>query len=170
MDAPLLMKPVLHSFAYCLDFLREQVADVQPVDMVAQPNGIMNHPSWVIGHLAFSCQALGGEIGLSQWLPTTWGERFGTGSVPVADATRYDDKDDLLQILHDAQSRITRAVKQLSGSQLDEPLPDETYRILLPTVRHAITQVLIAHPSNHIGQLTIWRRAMGLPQMARPFA
>ena len=31
------MKPVLHSFAYCLDFLGE-VADVAAADMVAQPN------------------------------------------------------------------------------------------------------------------------------------
>jgi len=164
------MKPVLHSFAYCLDFLREQVEDVRPTDMVAQPNGIMNHPSWVIGHLAFSCQALGGEIGLPAWLPTAWAERFGTGSVPVADATVYDDKDESLRILHDAQSRITHAVKRLNDSQLDEPLPDEEYRVILPTVRHAVTQVLIAHPANHIGQLTIWRRAMGLPQMTRSFA
>ncbi len=162
------INPVLHSFAYCLDFLREQVADVRPIDMVTQPNGIINHPSWVIGHLAFSCQALGGEIGLPQWLPVAWAEQFGTGSVPVVDATRYDDKDELLQILHDAQSRITHAVKQLSDSQLDEPLSDEKYRILLPTVRHAITQILIAHPANHIGQLTLWRRAMGLPRLCSP--
>ena len=63
------MKPVLHSFAYCLDFLREQVADVASADMVAQPNGIMNHPAWVIGHLTVTCQKLGGAIGGSGDVP-----------------------------------------------------------------------------------------------------
>ena len=29
------MKSVLHSFAYCLEFLREQMADVPKADMVA---------------------------------------------------------------------------------------------------------------------------------------
>jgi hypothetical protein len=53
------MKPVLHSFAYALNFLREQVADVGAADMVAQSNGIMNHPAWVIGHLTYSCEHLG---------------------------------------------------------------------------------------------------------------
>jgi len=167
---PMPMKPVLHSFAYCFDFLSEQVADVRPTDMVAQPNGIMNHPSWVIGHLAFSCQALGGEIGLPEWLPTAWAELFGTGSIPVADTVMYDHKGELLEILHDAQSRITHAVKRLNDSQLDEPLPDEKYRVILPTVRHAIIQVLVAHSANHIGQLTIWRQVMHLPRMTRPFA
>jgi hypothetical protein len=40
------LEPVLHSFAYGLDFLREQLADVNAPAMVAQPNDIMNHPSW----------------------------------------------------------------------------------------------------------------------------
>ena len=54
------MKPALHRFAYCLDFLREQVADVAAPDMVAQPNEVMNHPARVIGHLTYACQLLGG--------------------------------------------------------------------------------------------------------------
>ena len=164
------MQPVLHSFSYCLDFLREQVADIDPPDMVAQPNGIVNHPAWVIGHLTFSCQALGGEIGMPEWLPNSWPDLFGTGSVPVADATLYEPKDQAIALLDDAEHRIISTVNQLNELQLDEPLPDEKYRVILPTVRHAITQVLIAHPANHIGQLTIWRQAMDLPRLTRPFA
>ncbi len=164
------MKSVLHSFAYCIDYLRDQVSDVGADDMVAQPNGIMNHPAWVIGHLTFSCQAMGGEIGLACWLPATWADRYGTGSTPDVDINLYPDKHKALTMLREAQSRITEAVEQLGETQLDAPLPDEKYRLILPTVRHALTQVLIAHPANHIGQLTIWRRAMGLPRMTRPFA
>src|SRR3982750_2156742 len=77
----------LHSFAYALDFLREQVADVAPAEMVAQPSGITNHPMWVIGHLTYTCQLLGGGVGLSEWLPADWAKRFGTGSVPSAGRT-----------------------------------------------------------------------------------
>ena len=164
------MNPVLHSFAYCLDFLREQLADIVPESMTAQPNEIMNHPAWVVGHLTFSCQALGGEIGMPAWLPSSFAKRFGTGSVPVADATMYEPKDQAIAMLDDAEYQISSAVTQLNEVQLDEPLPDEKYRVILPTVRHAITQVLVAHPANHIGQLTIWRQAMGLPRLTRPFA
>ncbi|MGI9517779.1 MAG: DinB family protein [Pirellulaceae bacterium] len=163
------MVPVLHSFAYCLDFLCEQVADVAASDMVAQPNGIMNHPSWVVGHLTYSCQAMGGEIGLPDWLPNAWAKRFGRGSTPVADTALYEKKDDAIHLLRDAQSRIVTAVQQLDDSQLDQPLPDENFRTILPTIRHALTQVLVAHPANHIGQLTMWRQAMGLPRLTRPF-
>ena len=163
------MKPVLHSFAYSLEYLREQVADVPPADMVAQPNGIINHPAWTIGHLTFSCQLLGGTIDLAEWLPNDFARRFGTGSIPIADASLYETKAHALAILHDAQSRITRAVEQLDDSQLNAPFPDESYRVVFPTVRHALTQVLVGHTANHVGQLTVWRRSMGLPRMSRGF-
>jgi hypothetical protein len=163
------MKPVLHSFAYCLDYLREQVADVPEANMTAQPNGIMNHPAWVIGHLAYACQLLGGAVGVSGWLPSDWVGRFGTGSVPRADASLYENKEDALAILRDAQSRMTQAVEQLDDAHLDEPFPVESYRDVFPTIRHALTQVLVGHTANHIGQVSVWRRAMGLPPMSRSF-
>lgn len=163
------MKPVLHSFDYCLDFLREQVVDVAALDMVAQPNGIMNHPAWIIGHLTFTCQLLGGVIGLPEWLPNDWAKRFGTGSVPAADASLYEAKDNALAILGSAQTKITQAVEQMNDSHLDEPFPDESYLEVFPTIRHALTQVLVGHTANHIGQLSVWRRAMGLPPMGKAF-
>ena len=163
------IEPVLHSFAYCLDFLREQVADVAARDMVAQPNGILNHPAWVIGHLTFTCQLLGGVIGLPSWLPDDWGRRFAPGSVPVADASLYETKRNALVILGDAQLRITQAINQLDDSHLDAPFPDESYREVFPTIRHALTQVLVGHTANHVGQVSVWRRAMGLQPMERSF-
>ncbi|MEW5979290.1 MAG: DinB family protein [Acidobacteriota bacterium] len=163
------MEAVLHSFAYCFDFLCEQVADVAEADMAAQPQGIRNHPAWVIGHLTVTCQKLGGVIGVTEWLPEDWVRRFDTGSMPVADVGRYESKDKALAMLRQAQLRITQAVEQLDSARLDEPFPDESYRDVFPSIRHALTQVLVAHSANHIGQLSVWRRAMGLPPMGRSF-
>ena len=163
------LEPVLHSFAYCLDFLREQLADVNTPDMVAQPNDIMNHPSWVAGHLTFACQMLGGVIGVDEWLPPDWAARFGPGSAPLADVGRYETKEEALVILRDAQFRITRAIEQLNDTKLDQPFPDESYREVFPTVRHALTQVLVGHIGYHVGQVAMWRKAMGLPRVGRSF-
>ena len=160
----------LHSFAYTLDFLREQVADVALAGMVAQPGIITNHPAWIIGHLTFTCQMLGSAIaGLKPWLPDDWPARFGTGSIPVADATKYENKDKSLAVLRDAQSRITQAVEQLDEHRLNQPFPDESYLYVFSTIRHAITQVLVGHTSFHVGQLSVWRKAMRLPPMQRSF-
>ena len=163
------MAPVLHSFGYALDYLREQVADVAAADMVAQPAGIANHPAWTIGHLAHSCELLCGVAGAPPWLPDGWAARYGTGSVPVADGGAYEAKDDALAVLRDAQSRLAAAVARLDDSSLDSPFPDASYREVFPTVRHALTQVMVGHTAMHVGQLTVWRRAMGLPRLARSF-
>ena len=163
------IEPILHSFNYCLDYLHEQVADLDSTDLVAQPNGITNHPAWVIGHITYVSQLLGGVIGLAEWLPGNWSERFGTGSMPVADSALYETKDEALVILWDARSRITEAVRQLNDAHLDEAFPDKSYREIFPTIRHFLTQVLVGHTANHVGQVSVWRRAMGMPRMARAF-
>ena len=163
------MKTVLHSFAYALDYLREQVADLAAADMVAQPGGVANHPAWVVGHLAVTCQMLGEVVGVTPWLPEAWGRRFGTGGVPVADAGAYPSKEELLAALADAQARLARAVEGLGEAELDAPFPDPAYRDVFPTVRHALAQVMVGHASFHVGQVSVWRRAMGLPPMRRSF-
>ncbi len=63
-----------------------------------------------MGHLTFSCQAIGGEFGLSAWLPSDHAEKFDTGSVPYADATAYLNKTASRQLLSDPQARITTVV------------------------------------------------------------
>jgi hypothetical protein len=152
-----------------LDYLEEQVADVESSNLALQPAGLPNHPSWVIGHLTFSFQLLGGVIGLKEWLPSDWAVRFGPGSAPVADRDRYEPKTEALKILRDAHSRIALAVAALDRPTLDQPFPVESYREIFPTVRHALTQVLAGHTAYHVGQIGVWRRAMGLPPMRRSF-
>ena len=162
-------EPIIANFQYSLNFLKELVDDLSEDQMVSQTELIKNHPAWVIGHLTFSCQAIGGELGIDRWLPADWGKRFGMGSAPVDDVRAYEGKDTLLSILADAESRIISAVESLTPEQLAQPLPDENYRDLLPTTHHAIGQILIAHTAYHIGQTTLWRRAFGLSKMTNPF-
>jgi hypothetical protein len=37
-------------------------------------------------------------------------------------------------------------------------------------VGHAVLHALTAHAANHAGQVTVWRRVMGLGVLAEPFA
>ena len=163
------MREVLHSFGYSLDYLRELVADVAEGDMVGQPEGIVNHPAWVIGHLTMTCQEIGGVVGVRPWLGEEWRGRFFTGSVPVGDVGAYPTKAEALARLGEAQSRVVRAVEEAPGARLDEPFPDPSYRDVFPTVRHALTQVLVGHTAYHVGQVAVWRRAMGLGAMKRSY-
>ena len=169
------MEPILHSFAYSLDYLREMIADVPEGSMTAQPDGITNHPAWTIGHIVFIAQAIGGVIGVEPWLDEDWAQQFGPGSSvhkPAREQGRYQDatsKAALFTALATAQIKLATAITALTDEELDKPFPDPSYADVFPTVRHALTQVLLGHTAFHIGQISVWRRAMDLPPIGRSY-
>jgi hypothetical protein len=163
------MQCVLHSFRYSIDFLHEQLAAVTDRQMHAQPAGVRNHPAWIVGHLVHTCQLLGELAGLKPWLDESWIRRYGTGSAPHDKPDLYESKEDLLAALQDATERIARAAGSMDESALDAVFPAEHLRDVFPTVRHAFTHVLTAHTAYHVGQVSVWRSAMGLKAMGRDF-
>ena len=174
------MDSVLHNFGYSLEFLCEQIGDVAEENMAAQPKGVVNHPAWTAGHILYTCQMIGGVIGVEKWLPRGWGKLFGTGSVPLSPPPTplvrkegsfgvYPTKEEFLALIRETRSRITQAVEGLDEAFLDSPFPEPSYLEFFPTIRHSLTQVLVGHVSFHVGQLSVWRRAMGLPPMRNSF-
>lgn len=162
-------RPELHSFGYGIEYLIEAVADLDDAAMVAQPAGLRSHPAWLVGHLTFTCQALANVLGEQDWLPSSFAGRFGTGSVPLADVSAYETKGAALARLRDAAARLANAVRAFPEAGLDGPFPDPAYREVFPTIRHALTQVLVGHTAYHVGQLVWWRKALGLAPPGRPF-
>lgn len=160
---------VLNSFSLTMTFLEQLVADIPDERLTEQPHGASNHPAWIIGHLAVSLQTMGGELGLTAWLPDNWPEQFGTGSQPISERGAYPSKQDLLENLEEGRRRLAVALASFNKERLSIPLPDERYRILFPTLGHAVTHILGAHFATHVGQVTVWRRAMGLQPLAVPF-
>lgn len=160
---------ILRSYDLTLGCLKRMVADVPNELLTRQSDGAVNHPAWVIGHLAYSCQAIGGELGLQPWLSDDWAERFGTGSVPREDRPLYPTKQALLETLSDGQRRLTDRLLAIGDAGLAEPLPDERYRQMFPTLGHAVLHILVSHASVHVGQVTVWRRAVGLGPIDESF-
>ena len=161
---------VLNSYRLTLDYLKRLVADLPDERLADQPHGVVNHPAWIIGHLTHSCEAIGGELGLSPWLPEDWSRKFGTGSVPTADRCAYQSRADLLAALMDAVARVSDRVVALGDSGMEAPLPDQRFREMFPTVGHAVVHILTAHAAVHVGQVSAWRRAAGYPPPSETFA
>ena len=59
--------------------------------------------------------------------------------------------------------RVRRKLADMDDADLAGPLPDERYRDVFPALGHAILHILTVHTAIHLGQLSPWRRAMGLP-------
>lgn len=150
----------LRSYALTLDEVRRTVAGLGDEQMVRQFSNVPNHPAWTLGHLVHSAEAIGGEMGLLPWLPKDWGSRFGTGSIPRPEVGFNPTARELIERLNEAQARLERCVMNLPAGGLVEPLPDVRHRVALPTVGHAVIHILAGHTAFHLGQLSLWRRAL----------
>src|SRR5579884_1581575 len=85
---------LLRSFGMAVEHGRRLLADVADEQMCGQPVAGMNHAAWIVGHLAHSFQAIGGEMGIELWLPAGWAERFGTGSRLSSCRADYPSRDE----------------------------------------------------------------------------
>jgi hypothetical protein len=161
-----LVRPV---YDFALIYAQKLVADVPDDQMCAQPvaGRMMNHPAFILGHLALvhdgRAGALNGDPAGVALLPE-WKELFNMGAKPLADRARYPSKAELLKALEAAHGRLAAAVATVPPEKLAEPAP-EPMRARFPTMGHMLLGVMTSHYSNHLGQLSAWRRAMGFPSV-----
>jgi hypothetical protein len=146
-----------------VEYGKKLVADLSDEQMSVQPAPGMNHAAWVIGHLTFVADSM-----IRVWdqpfaIPKEWGELFNLSSQPIADRSRYPSKAELLPAYEKAYERLMAAVAAAPPEAFDREFPNPKLRSVLPTVGVAMTHILTSHHGLHLGQLSAWRRAQGLP-------
>ncbi len=158
------MFPLLLSrFDFQLKYLGQLVEDVPPGAFSIQPVPGMNHPAWIVGHLAWACDSLVTLLGGEKSLDEAWSQTFNFRSKADPDPLRYPEKDVLWTALVLGHEKGAEAVRDADPAILERPLPLELFRPLLPTIGDAVVHLLTTHEATHLGQLSAWRRAMGFP-------
>jgi hypothetical protein len=141
------------------------IADIADERMAEQPMPGVNHPAWILGHLAFSAELIVCRLGGEKFLPGEWSELFKPGSSPRAARGDYPSKDELLKALEDAFAHARSAVAGASAEALAVPTPNPRMKEVLPTLRENAAFILTGHLGVHLGQLSSWRRLIGLPPL-----
>ena len=156
---------IIPTYTFALTYAQKLVADVPDERMCEQPvaGRVMNHAAWSLGHMAW---ALGnGLVLLGQTAPMAdWKDLVGTGTQPASDRSKYPDKLTLLSKLETVHNALLVAVQTASGEQLNQPAM-ERMRHRFPTLGHMLAGLMTAHYASHNGQISAWRRAMGLPSV-----
>ena len=106
-----MLNHVIYLYGFNLNFAKTLVGDVSPEQMSQQPNGVVNHPAWTLGHLASSAAQLLKVLGKEATLPASWGEAFKTGGIPSDDPSVYPSKDELLATLGSLHDQVGAAVQ-----------------------------------------------------------
>lgn len=163
-------KHILGVYGFNLAYAKRLVDDVSAEQFTAQPRvdgcAVPNHPAWVLGHLANTSGVFGATLlGVEPHQRDGWKELFGGGSKPLSDASLYPDKAALLAALEESHQHIAAAFDKAGDARLAETNPAERLRPIFPTIADMIVFIMTSHEATHLGQLSAWRRAMGLPSV-----
>ncbi len=155
---------IIHIYSFNLLYAQKLAADVPDEKMCAQPidGKVMNHPAFLLGHLALVSDSAPGMLGQQPTAPAAWKELFGMGAKVQADRKLYPAKAELLKALEDAHGRFVAALTKATPEELAKPAP-ERMRARFPTIVHLLHGMMTSHEAVHLGQFSAWRRAMGFP-------
>ena len=141
------------------------VADIADERLAEQPLPDVNHPAWILGHLAFSADRASSLLGAAKELPADWTALFGPGSKPSATRSDYPAREELLRAVEDGFERLRRQAAAATPEQLAQPSTSPSTKEALPTIQDGVAFLLTGHLGVHLGQLSAWRRMAGLPPL-----
>jgi len=122
-----------------------------------------NHPTWILGHLAYAEANIVNHMILGNENPLIeWKEMFGGGSEPVAEAGHYPSLDELMKKFEEVRTQTLSVLEGLSDDDLDQPsknCPPERMDFF-GTVGKCFMMASL-HPTLHYGQVADARRTLG---------
>ena len=101
-------------------------------------------------------------LGGTSTVPDGWAALFSTGSVPSPERALYPAKAELLNAFEAAHGALASTAAALDPAAAAQSNPVEGLRPRFPTVADVVAYVLTTHEAVHLGQLSAWRRVMGL--------
>lgn len=141
-------------------FARQPQADGKTVDT--------NHPAFVYGHLALYPARVLGMLGMDAAdiaCPESYNTLFAAGVKCEDDptGTKYPPMAEIVAKFDAAYARLIEVVKGVDDAALTAPIQgNDRYREIFGTVGGAASFMMHDHLMFHLGQVSAWRRMMGL--------
>lgn len=138
---------------------------------LARPGGQVvqsNHPAFVFGHLSLYPPRIFQLLGANNPhgpLSGDYERLFKAGIECVDDPDRriYPPMAELTERFFASHKSAIQVVAAANDADMVKPNPAEgRMRELFPTIGAVLTFFLSGHIQNHLGQMSAWRRAMGL--------
>ena len=155
----------IHVNQFLVGFGQQLVREIPDERMTEQPLPGVNHPAWILGHLALTADGVGEAFGGQKTLPPEWRTLLGQGSKPLSLRNNYPSKSELLRAFEECHQRLRERVAAAGPDVLSQPTTNPRARDAFPTWKELAVFILTGHVGVHLGQLSAWRRMIGLPPM-----
>ncbi len=141
------------------------VADVPAERFCEMPHPTMNHPAFVFGHLAIYPKKIAEMLGNPEAVapvPEGWADVFEAGIPCDSDPSKYPSKDRITAYYHEAYDAAAAVIAATPDDRFLVENPHEGMRERFPTLAIMTNFMLNSHVTMHLGQVSAWRRAVGL--------
>ena len=153
---------------FSLNYGEVLLKDVKPGDFAKKPEGIdTNHPAFIYGHLAIYPERLLELIGKNELAQpdAKFVDLFAAGKPCLDDPNRaiYPAMDAILSRFRSRYEALLPVLAECKDEVFEKSNPNERMRDRLPTIGLACTVLVSGHMMMHFGQMSAWRRCVGLP-------
>lgn len=155
------MTNTLSVFRFTLTYAEKLVADIDDAEMTVLPHPGMNHPAWILGHVALGSDLVARLLNHPMLTDKAWAAKFGPGSSSLDDRERYPSKSDLLDMLHQTHDHAVKLIEAAPDEAMQSTNETPFFPDVFPTVGDLIAHLISTHPATHLGQLSAWRRCVG---------
>ena len=152
---------LLYGYARNLDYLERLCAGLDDATAISQPVSGMNHASWILSHLNIYHSVVAAIIEGGTF-PDPKDDDFGMGSAPASPKVPYRPIAELLQQFRSGHERVASLLVGKDHSVFAEPVMLPRWKERMPTAARALPYLMLVHENQHLGQLSAWRRALGL--------
>jgi uncharacterized damage-inducible protein DinB len=142
------------------------------IDSIADPEldstfGPGSHSArWILVHLAIAVDYGFKQLDMPFVAPKEWHVAYGPGSDPASNAKLRPTKAELLKFIDDNYIKLCIVSLDADSSKLSVahtvPL---LYDTPVKTKGDLLAHILTTHFATHVGQLSSWRRLLGLPPL-----
>lgn len=159
---------IIKQYDFNLAYAKELVRDLSNEQMTIVPSaGFENHPAFTLGHLVSGSAMLLEDMGAAFEMRNDWVEIFARKGPrdqtrPDNVVSKYPTKELLLTALEAEHTKVKERLKAMTEENLMANVKWHFDKIM-PTLLDLIYFMCITHEAMHLGQLSAWRRAMGLP-------
>ena len=160
---------IVHAWDVGLRYALALLAELSEEQLVVRPGGNMNHPAWILGHISLYHPIVPALFRGESFEDPADDDLFGfRGRGPLPGSEIYGTKSSQINRFIDGHELVAQSLLAVTPEQLCRPPCLTRWAEKYPTVELLLPEILILHESLHIGQLSSWRRAVGLPGVEFP--
>ncbi len=153
---------LLYGYSRNLEYAERLCAGLDDATAVSQPKPGMNHACWILSHLNIYHPVVAAII-TGDSFPDPKDHPFGMGSAPEKPNVPYPPVGRLVAEFRSGHETVEKLLRARDVSVFQNDVPLARWKDRMPTAGRALPYLMLVHENQHLGQLSGWRRAMGLP-------